>query len=101
MEGILDNHINESTHYDGPRCPFYPSCAAYAKKALKTNSYLSLFLVIDRFLIRDIGANIDVYYLKAPTKLSKSPRLLDPLEDNFLFTLKNKKRTLFNFDYID
>jgi hypothetical protein len=78
---LIDLHNSESTHYDGPKCPFYPSCAAFGKKAIKTHPILAIFLIIDRLFFRESG-NYEDKYMIAPSTLSESIRFYDPVSDN-------------------
>ncbi|MBK8396383.1 MAG: membrane protein insertion efficiency factor YidD [Leptospiraceae bacterium] len=99
IDFLLEKHKSESTHYDGPRCPFYPSCAAYGKKAINKHPLLAPLLIIDRLFFRE-GGNFDEKYMKAPSRLSKDIRYFDPIEENIINFDSELKASLYeeNFD---
>lgn len=99
IDVLLEKHISESTHYDGPRCPFYPSCAAYGKKAINKYPLLAPLLIIDRLFFRE-GGNFDEKYMKASSRLSKDIRYFDPVEENIINFDSELKASLYkeNFD---
>lgn len=78
---IIRRHREIGTHLDGPRCPMYPSCAAYAEKAVKRFSLLGLMMAVDRLFFREAGG-LDRKYLFAPSSKSSHLRFFDPVEDS-------------------
>jgi hypothetical protein len=81
LDALLDAHTAEYTHYDGPRCPMYPSCAAYAKRALREEGLLGLMLFVNRLFFAETG-DLSARYLVAPRRLSGDPRYYNPLTDD-------------------
>lgn len=78
---LIDDHNHNGTKYDGSRCPFYPSCGAYSKKAISEHGFLGLLLAMDRLFYREKGS-LESRYLLAPNNLSAHDRYYDPLSDN-------------------
>ena len=93
IERIIDQHITEATHYDGPRCPMYPSCVAYGQKAIKNYGWLGFLLTVDRLVFRETGALHEKYSM-IHFDDSRWPRYYDPLEDS----LGETNPTLFSTD---
>ena len=81
LDALLDAHTAEYTRYDGPRCPMYPSCAAYAKRAVRQEGFLGLLLFINRLFFAETG-DLAARYLVAPRRFSGDPRYYNPLEDD-------------------
>ncbi|MBI39924.1 MAG: hypothetical protein CMF59_10010 [Leptospiraceae bacterium] len=79
LDAMVEYHKETGTHMDGPRCPMYPSCSAYAYHALRKHGYFGFLLALERLFFREGGELSDRYPL-APRNLSESPRYLDPLE---------------------
>ena len=69
------------THLDGPRCPMYPSCAAYAEKAIRRHGFLGFLLSVDRLFFREAGG-LERKYLFAAPHQSRHLRFYDPTEDS-------------------
>ncbi|MBW7857200.1 MAG: membrane protein insertion efficiency factor YidD [Leptonema sp. (in: Bacteria)] len=90
---IIRQHIEEATHYDGPRCPMYPSCATYGQKAIQEHGWLGFLLTVDRLVYRETG---ELYAKYSMIHFSDSnwPRYYDPLEDS----LGESNPTLFSTD---
>ncbi len=80
FHAIIRQHQEVGTHIDGPRCPMYPSCSAYANRIIREEGVSGLLLFIDRLFYREFGRLSDRYML-APRRLSKSPRYYDPVSD--------------------
>ena len=80
FHAIIDDHRERGTHIDGPRCPMYPSCAAYAENIMRERGMLGFLLFIDRLFYREFG-KLDGRYFLAPARLSQSPRYYDPVQD--------------------
>jgi uncharacterized protein len=63
---------------DGPRCPMYPTCSAYATQALQKHGPLfGSFITVDR-LLHESGPTFHDH----PVKLGGRIRFLDPLSAN-------------------
>lgn len=77
---MIKQHREVGTHIDGPRCPMYPSCGAYADRIIREGGFYGLILFIDRLFYREFGRLSD-RYMVAPRSLSKSPRYYDPVTD--------------------
>jgi hypothetical protein len=58
----------------------YPSCAAYAERAIDEGGLVGMLLFLDRLFYREFG-DLSTRYFVAPGRLSRSPRFYDPLED--------------------
>lgn len=80
FHAIIRDHQEVGTHIDGPRCPMYPSCSAYANRIIREDGFTGLLLFIDRLFYREFGRLSDRYML-APRYMSKSPRFYDPVSD--------------------
>lgn len=93
VEFIIDQHTDEGTHYDGPRCPMYPSCSAYAKQAIQQKGFYGFLLAIDRLFFREFG-NLRNRFFITPRHLSDTPRYYDPLSDS-----KGVRPSFFNEDF--
>ncbi len=81
LDALLKEHIKTGTHIDGPRCPMYPSCSAWARRAIRKHGYDGFLMLIDRLIYRESG-NLYEKYLHAPKKFSKDTRFYDPVEEN-------------------
>lgn len=77
---IIRQHRELGTHIDGPRCPMYPSCGAYADRIIREDGFSGFLLFVDRLFYREFGRLSD-RYMVAPRRLSKSPRYYDPVSD--------------------
>ncbi len=71
----------------------YPSCAAYAEKAIRRHSFLGFLLFIDRLFYREVG-DLSSKYFVAPSRLSRHARYYDPVEDS-LPLFENHRPSLF------
>ena len=80
LRAIIRDHRERGTHIDGARCPMYPSCAAYAERALNEGGFMGFLYFIDRLFYREFG-RLSERYLLAPRHMSQSPRYYDPLSD--------------------
>lgn len=80
FHALIDDHRQRGTHMDGPRCPMYPSCAAYAENIMRERGVLGFLLSIDRLFYREFG-KLDSRYFLTPARLSQSPRYYDPVQD--------------------
>jgi hypothetical protein len=80
FHAMIRQHRELGTKIDGPRCPMYPSCAAYADRIIREDGFSGLLLFIDRLFYREFGKLSDRYML-APRYLSKTPRYYDPVSD--------------------
>jgi len=81
---LIQRHREEYTLYDGPRCPMYPSCAAYAEKAIRQHSFLGLILFANRLFFVEQG-DLSAEFLIAPRRLSEHPRYYNPVSDDIPF----------------
>ena len=96
---LIERHRKLGTKMDGPRCPMYPSCAAYAAKAVRRHSLLGFFLFIDRLFFRETG-KLKTRYMTTPYRLSRHVRYYDPLRDTLpLFDVK--RPSLYREDFAD
>lgn len=77
---LIDQHRNVTTRMDGPRCPMYPSCSAYASKAVEEGGLSGIFLFIDRLFFREF-ANLPDFYVAVPVYKSRRIRFYDPVSD--------------------
>ena len=80
IEALIEEHQKKTTHIDGKQCPFYPSCSAYAKKALQEQGYKGFFISLDRLFYRESGTLYSKYFC-TPTNIHPSAylRYYDPL----------------------
>jgi len=81
FDALLEAHIQEYTHYDGPRCPMYPSCAAYARRAVREEGFRGLLYFMSRLFFSETG-DLGARYLLAPRSLSGDPRYYNTLDDD-------------------
>ncbi|MCB1317531.1 MAG: membrane protein insertion efficiency factor YidD, partial [Leptospiraceae bacterium] len=81
LQYIIKKHREEQTHYDGPRCPMYPSCAVYADTAIREHSIIGLLMFIDRLFFREFG-RLETKYPIAPRSWSESLRYYDPISES-------------------
>lgn len=81
FDALLEAHTREYTHYDGARCPMYPSCAAYARRAVREEGFLGFLYFMNRLFNSETG-DLSARYLLAPRRLSGAPRYYNPLEDD-------------------
>tara|TARA_B100001778_G_scaffold325969_1_gene322065 strand:- start:470 stop:922 length:453 start_codon:yes stop_codon:yes gene_type:complete len=79
VDSMVEYHKETGTHMDGPRCPMYPSCSAYAFHAIRSEGYYGFLIALERLFFREGGDLSDRYPL-APRSMSDAPRYLDPLE---------------------
>lgn len=79
VQALISQHRQRGTHYDGPRCPMYPSCAAYADQAISEHGLSGFLLSIERLFFRESG-NLSARYPIAPAELSSAPRYYDPVK---------------------
>ncbi len=86
---LTEFHIKQGTHVDGPRCPMYPSCASYAKRAISEHGLIGLYMFIDRIIYRESGL-LYLKYFPAPQKLSKALRYYDPVNDSLPIFQNNR-----------
>jgi len=95
---LIKQHRTVGTHMDGPRCPMYPSCAAYAEKAIRRHGLLGLMIFVDRLFYRESG-RLQNRYMLAPRRYSRNRRFYDPLEDTLpLFRAKRPSLLQEDFD---
>lgn len=94
---LIHRHRRHGTRVDGPRCPLYPSCAAYADSAIRRYSFLGLMIFIDRLFFRETG-DLSKKYLRTPRRLSRGIRYYDPLEDA-LPLLEERRPSLLTEDF--
>lgn len=94
---IIEGHIKEGTKYDGPKCPYYPSCAAYGKTAIRDHSFIGFLMTIDRLFFRESGMYHKNYFV-APKRLSKHIRFYNPVSDDIPI-LKEKHGSLYKEDF--
>ncbi|MCE9598334.1 MAG: membrane protein insertion efficiency factor YidD [Spirochaetia bacterium] len=81
---LLKEHRAEYTHYDGPRCPMYPSCSAYAETAIRKHSWMGLLMFANRLFFAESG-DLQEKYILAPKRLSGAPRYYNPVSDDLPF----------------
>ena len=89
FDALIDHHRKETTQIDGPRCPMYPSCSAYAKKAVREHGLVGFWMFLDRIVYRERGKLYRKYFL-APQEFaqessiarSRPLRYYDPVEDS-------------------
>lgn len=81
FDALLEAHMQEYTHYDGPRCPMFPSCAAYARRAVRQEGFLGLLYFVNRLFFSESG-DLSARYQLAPRRLSPSPRYYNTLDDD-------------------
>ena len=63
---------------DGPRCPMYPTCSAYALEALeKHGPFIGAMMVVDRLFHES-----DPREHRHPIQVGKRLRFYDPVENN-------------------
>jgi putative component of membrane protein insertase Oxa1/YidC/SpoIIIJ protein YidD len=79
--GLLESLYRRYRRYsalDGPRCPFYPTCSAYAVGAVRQRgAVLGVLLTVDRLLREHPGMmRHDHYPVVTP---HETPRLHDPV----------------------
>ena len=94
---LIEEHRENTTKMDGPRCPMYPSCAAWAQRAVERHGFLGLLLFVDRLFYRETGALAEKYFF-APRRLSGHLRYYDPLSDTFPL-LEGKRPSLYGEDF--
>lgn len=82
LRALVHQHREEATHFDGPRCPMYPSCAAWGDRAMEQAGWLGFLLTVDRLFFRETG-RLSEKYVFAPAHMSRDRRYYDPLEDAF------------------
>lgn len=80
---LIDRHREEFTHYDGPRCPMYPSCAAYADRAIRQYGFLGALMFANRLFFAETG-DLASKYVLVPHRMSEMPRYYDPVSDDIL-----------------
>lgn len=81
LDVVIEQHRETGTHIDGPRCPMYPSCAAYARHAVRDHGFVGLLMFIDRLFYREFG-DLSTRYLVVPRRKSTAPRFYDPVSDS-------------------
>ena len=81
LDAFISYHRSEATQIDGPRCYFYPSCSAYAQRAIRSHGFAGLFMILDRLLYREVG-RLDRKYLPVLRMSSQHPLYYDPVEDS-------------------
>ena len=79
LDKLVEYHRKTGTHFDGPRCPMYPSCAGYTHEALGKHGWHGFLLTLERLFFRE-GGDLSHRYPLAPRHFSETPRYLDPLE---------------------
>ena len=104
LQALIKHHREETTHIDGPRCPLYPSCAAYAQRAIEEYGYGGFLVFIDRMVYRESG-RLYLKYFCTPKSIYPSGvlRYYDPLEASLPFgeqeTEKRQKPSLLKEDF--
>ena len=78
---LIRKHRQETTAMDGPRCPLYPTCSAYADKAISEYGLTGLIVFLDRLFYREFG-DLSDRYLPVPRRLSRDLRYFDPVSDS-------------------
>ncbi|MCB1191676.1 MAG: membrane protein insertion efficiency factor YidD [Leptospiraceae bacterium] len=78
---IIERHIQEGTKYDGPKCPYYPSCSAYGKRAIRDHSLMGFLMTMDRLFFRESGSYHQKYFV-TPKRLSEHIRFYNPVSDD-------------------
>lgn len=79
VDALVEYHRTTGTHLDGPRCPMYPSCSAYAHKAIRKHGWYGFLISLERLFFRE-GGDLSERFPLAGRHLSETPRYLDPLE---------------------
>ncbi|MBX7057266.1 MAG: membrane protein insertion efficiency factor YidD [Leptospirales bacterium] len=82
---LIRQHRERGTLYDGPRCPLYPSCAAYGEQAIERYGLVGFLLTIERLFFREFG-NLEGRYRPASRLQSSDLRYQDPLSDALPWT---------------
>ena len=77
---IIDRHKTSDTHYDGARCPFYPTCSHWGEHAIREHGITGFLLLLDRMIYRETGSR--KHYFPVSTNKSHIQRLFDPPEDS-------------------
>ena len=78
---LIRKHRQETTVMDGPRCPLYPTCSAYADKAISGYGLVGLIVFLDRLFYREFG-DLSDRYLPVPRRFSRDLRYFDPVTDS-------------------
>ncbi len=94
---IIERHIQEGTKYDGPKCPYYPSCAAYGKRAIHNHSLMGFFMTMDRLFFRESGSYHRKYFV-TPKRLSEHIRFYNPVSDDIPIHME-KHGSLYKDDF--
>ena len=94
---LVKRHRELGTHLDGPRCPMFPSCAAYAQKAVQKHGFAGLMMFVDRLFFREVG-ELKTRYMVSPKHFSRHRRYYDPVEDA-LPIFKYKRPSLLKEDF--
>ncbi len=79
---LIHHHREVTTKMDGPRCPLYPTCSAWAEDIIRQKGLLGVMYFIDRLFYREFGP-LHEHYLPVPAYRSRRLRYFDPISDSF------------------